>query len=72
MCAYIHMCSLIDLIFLFSESDVMQAVYRIWGKVICVQMGCHSPLKEASEAEDSTVNKSEESLPCFVSYVSVG
>lgn len=50
----------------------MQAVYRLWGKVISVQMGCHSPLKQANEAEDSTVNKNGENLPCFVSYVSVG
>lgn len=35
----------------------MQAVYRMWGKVISVQMGCHSPVKEASEAEDSTVGQ---------------
>lgn len=35
----------------------MQAVYRIWGKVTPVQSGCHSPVKEASEAEDSTVGQ---------------
>lgn len=53
--------------FLFSESNVMQAAYRIWGRVISVQVGCHSPLKQASKAEDSTVNKSGENLPSFVS-----
>lgn len=53
MHVYIHTCPLLRFMF---ESSVMQADVQNWGKVMSVQMDCHSPLKQASKTENSIVN----------------
>lgn len=54
-CVYTYML-IVRFNVLFSESSVRQAVYRTWGKVVCIQI--HSPSNKHGEAEGCTVHKS--------------
>lgn len=67
MHVYIRTCSFVRFNVLFSESSVRQAVYRTWGKVICIQI--HSPSNEHSEAEGCTVHQSGDLALLCQSYV---